>query len=85
MGLTAALKLRQIGKNFMTTLALELLCAAQGIDFRRKKIGQDKQLGAGTAAIYKDIRSKVPFVENDEYMKIYIDAVEVVIDKLIRS
>jgi histidine ammonia-lyase len=74
MGLTAALKLRSVGDNLETILALELLCAAQAIDFRRRAIGQDKRLGNGTAGIYNAIREQVPFIEKDEYMKDHIDA-----------
>ncbi len=74
MGLTAALKLRQIAENFKTTLALELLCAAQGIDFRRRKIGGEKRLGKGTAPVYDEMRKRIPFIEKDEYMKPHIDA-----------
>lgn len=75
MGLTASLKLRQVACNLETILGLELFCAAQGIDFRRKKIGQDKRLGVGTRAIYDEIRGRVPFIEKDEYMKRHLDAV----------
>jgi histidine ammonia-lyase len=75
MGATAALKLRQVAENLELILALELLCAAQAIDLRRKAIGKDKQLGVGTRDVYTAIRDKVPFIERDEYMKDHIDAV----------
>lgn len=74
MGLTAALKMRQVARNFETVLALELLCAAQGIDLRRRHIGGDKRLGDGTAPVYNALRQRVPFIERDEYMKAHIDA-----------
>jgi histidine ammonia-lyase len=74
MGATAALKLRQVGENLEQILALELLCAAQAVDLRRKKIGADKKLGAGTAAVYASIRERVPFVERDEYLKDHIES-----------
>ncbi|HJS52799.1 MAG TPA: histidine ammonia-lyase [Pyrinomonadaceae bacterium] len=78
MGLTAALKLRGVANNLETILALELLCAAQGIDFRKRAIGSGKRLGKGTAPIYETIRARIPFIENDRYMKDYIDsAVEI--------
>lgn len=35
MGMTAALKLRQIVENAERVLAIELMCAAQGVEFRR--------------------------------------------------
>jgi histidine ammonia-lyase len=74
MGLTAALKLRQVAKNFALVLSLELLCAAQGIDFRKKDIGDDKRLGRGTAPVYTAIRNRIPFIERDVFMKPHIDA-----------
>jgi histidine ammonia-lyase len=74
MGATAALKLRQVAENLEQILALELLCAAQAVDLRRKRIGSDKKLGAGTADIYSSIRERVPFVERDEYLKDHIES-----------
>jgi histidine ammonia-lyase len=74
MGATAALKMRQVAENLEQILALELLCAAQAVDLRRKQIGADKKLGAGTAAVYASIRERVPFVERDEYLKDHIES-----------
>ena len=79
MGATAALKLRQVADNLENILAIELLCAAQAIDFRKRAIGNDKLLGEGTRKIYADIRKKVPFVEKDTYLKDYMDSVHVVV------
>lgn len=73
MGATAAIKLRQVAQNLETILALELFCAAQGIDFRRKSIGRDSKLGIGTRDLYELIRDSVPFIETDQYMKKHID------------
>jgi len=75
MGATAALKLRQVGENLEQILALELFCAAQAVDLRRKAIGREKKLGVGTRDVYDAVRKKVPFVERDEYLKDYMDAV----------
>ncbi len=75
MGATAALKLRQVGENLEQILSLELLCAAQGIDLRRKVLGQEKELGVGTRGIYQTIRDRVPFVGQDTYLKGFIDDV----------
>lgn len=83
MGVTAVLKLRQVVNNLTTILSLELFCAAQGIDFRRKVIGSEKKLGNGTAEMYREIRNSVPFIENDEYMKGHMDAVQEIADKFI--
>lgn len=79
MGVTAVLKLRQVAKNLETVLALELFCAAQGIDFRRKKMGEKTRLGRGTGTVYESIRREVPFIEDDVYLKVHLDhAVKVV-------
>ena len=75
MGMTAALKLRQVAENLETILGLELFCAAQGIDFRRQDIGKDKSLGKGTSPVYASIRRTVPFIEKDDYLKRHMDAV----------
>src|SRR5687768_3221643 len=74
MGATAALKLRTVGDNLETIIALEAFCAAQGIDLRKKVIGQEKILGLGTRKLYDTLRSSIPFIEHDEYMKVHIDA-----------
>ena len=47
-------------------VAIELLAAAQGIDFRQQD-GAGK-LGLGTAVAYDLIRQKVPFIAEDCYM-----------------
>lgn len=74
MGATAALKLRQVADNLENILSLELFCAAQGIDFRRKSLGAESNLGKGTRDIYTSIRSMIPFIETDEYMKPHLDS-----------
>lgn len=75
MGATAAIKLREVADNLEMILSLELLCAAQAVDFRKKDLGKERRLGEGTRRIYSEIREKVPFVERDEYLKGHIDAV----------
>ncbi len=75
MGVTSVLKLRQVAENLRQILSIELFCAAQGIDLRRKSLGNDKMLGQGTRGIYREIRDRVPFIESDEYMKGHMDAI----------
>jgi histidine ammonia-lyase len=82
MGATAALKLRRVAENLENILAIELFCAAQGIDFRKSDIGADKSLGAGTRDIYRKIRTKVPFIEYDTYMKDYLDEVRGIVQSI---
>jgi histidine ammonia-lyase len=80
MGATSALKLRQIVENLGLILSLELFCAAQGVDFRKKRAGRDLMLGRGTRDIYKEIRVKVPFIEEDSYLKDHIDAITTMVN-----
>lgn len=81
MGVTSALKLCQVIENLENILALELFCAAQGVDFRRKELGQNKKLGKGTQPIYDAIRKEVPFIEEDTMMKPLMEKVL----KIVRS
>jgi histidine ammonia-lyase len=81
MGATAALKLRQVADNLANILAIELFCAAQGIDLRLKRVGKPLSHGKATAPIYGKIRSRVPFVERDEYLKDHLDNVRSIVDE----
>jgi histidine ammonia-lyase len=84
-GATAARHTRAIAENVATILALELFAAAQAIDFRRERMDNDPQLGVGTAPVYDLIRKRVPFIEHDETMSPYIEAVkELVVSGQIR-
>ncbi|MBZ0275117.1 MAG: histidine ammonia-lyase, partial [Anaerolineae bacterium] len=74
MGATAALKARRINDNVERILALELMAAAQGIDFRREVVGKDARLGQGTQPVYDLIRQHVPFIEQDTVLYKYIEA-----------
>ena len=82
MGVTAALKLRQIAENLERILALELFAAAQGVDFRRKRIGMDKKLGSRTQPVYDFIREKVPFIEEDTVMYPHIESVRRIVEEI---
>ena len=75
MGVTAGLKLRQILDNVEGIVAIELMTAAQGIDFRRPHAGVDAKLGRGTAAAYAGVRRHVPFIERDTVLYGYMEAV----------
>lgn len=60
MGMTSALKLRSIVENAEHLLAIELLAAAEGLEFRRPLKG-----GAGVEQAYERIRKISPAVEAD--------------------
>ena len=79
MGVTAGLKLRQILANVERILAIELFCAAQGVDFRKQAIGAQAQLGQGTREAYRLVRERVPFIEQDTVMSPHMEAVREVI------
>jgi histidine ammonia-lyase len=75
MGCTAALQVRQINDNVAYILALELMAAAQGVDFRKQALGQQARLGQGTQPAYDLIRTQVPFVESDTLLYPYVEAI----------
>ncbi len=63
MGSIAARKCREILANTEEVIAIELLCAAQGIDlFTNLKAGE------GTLAAYEIIRSKVGYMKEDRFL-----------------
>lgn len=71
MGTISARKAREIMLNTRKVLAMELLCACQGIDLRGRK-----KLGKGTAAAYTLIREKVPMLESDREVYLEINECE---------
>jgi len=75
MGATAALKLHMIHDHVRTVLAIELLCAAQGLDLRRP-LASTKPIEAVHAAI----RAKVPAMMEDRPLAPDIAAVRALID-----
>ena len=77
MGVTAGLKLRDVAANLEDILSLEILTAAQGVDFRRREVAGD--LGEGTRGMYAQVRAVVPFLETDAPMKPYIEAVRAIV------
>ncbi len=75
MGAHAALKLAQIHDHVRTVLAIELLCAAQGIDLRRPLTTT-----APLEAVHAAIRAKVPAMMVDRPLSPDIVAVRRLID-----
>ncbi len=76
MGATAVRQMAQILDHLETIVAIELICAAQGVDFQRRNSGRDRmQLGQGTAIAYELVRRQVPFIEHDTLLAPYIEAV----------
>jgi len=76
MGPAAVRQTEQILGHVESIVAIELLCAAQGIDFRRRKMGRpDARLGRGTAVAYEVVRERVPFFEEDVVLAPHIEQV----------
>ncbi|HQX75671.1 MAG TPA: histidine ammonia-lyase, partial [Thermoflexales bacterium] len=74
MGCTAGLKLRQIVDNVERILSLELMSAAQGINFRKAAVRDGARLGQGTQIAYDLLREHIPFIEQDTILYDFIEA-----------
>jgi len=75
MGATAVRQVAQILDHVETIVAIELLAAAQGVDFRRQMTGGAPLQGMGTRLAYDLIRQKVPFLDADTVLAPHIEAV----------
>ena len=65
LGPVAARQARRVLEHVETIVGIELLCAAQAVDFRREALGPEARLGRGTEAAYRLIRRRIPFLEQD--------------------
>ncbi len=74
MGATAVRQVAQILDHVETIVAIELLCAAQGVEFRQQQMG-NKKMGVGTAVSYHLIRQKVPFLPHDTVLSPHMEQV----------
>lgn len=79
MGNTSCIKAMEILKNVDHILAVELISAAQGIDFRKKVHGENAKLGKGTQPVYNLVRQHVPFLEVDVWLGPYVEEVKALI------
>ena len=63
MGSIAGVKLVEVIENVKRILSIELMTAAQAMEFRRpRKTSEELEL------MLSDFRSKVPFIEKDQVM-----------------
>jgi histidine ammonia-lyase len=69
MGMTSARHCRDVVANAEVVVALELLCAAQALDFR-----EPLNPAAGTRAAYEVLRERVSFLNEDRELRPDIDA-----------
>lgn len=70
MGVTAGLKAVDVLRNVETVLAIELLCAAEGIDYRRPL-----RTSRVLEAVHVVIRAEVPHLEGDRVLSPDIERV----------
>jgi histidine ammonia-lyase len=77
MGMTSALKFAQVVKNVEMILAIELLCAAQGLDFLKPL-----KPGPRLAEAYSRVRELVPTLERDAPLSGYIESLVPVVRHL---
>jgi histidine ammonia-lyase len=67
MGTIAARKAQSIVENTRSVLAIELLCAAQGIDMR------GGQLAIGSRAAYQAVRKEIAYLDEDRELRLDIE------------
>lgn len=79
MGMTAAIKLAQIVRNAGYLLAIELLCAAQGLEFLAPL-----KPGPKLHEVYLRVREIVPALEHDVQLSGYIEALVPLVHELWR-
>jgi histidine ammonia-lyase len=81
MGWTAVRKLREVAANVRTCLAVEILCAAQGIDLR----ADIAPPSAATAAALATIRTHVPRMDTDREVSTQITALNAALREICAS
>jgi histidine ammonia-lyase len=76
MGATSATKLLQVVKNAETVIAIELMSAAQALDFIHPL-----KAGLGIEAVHREVRNVISFAESD---RLFHDDIEAALT-LVRS
>jgi len=77
MGMTSALKFAHVVKNVGMILAIELMCAAQGLDFLKPL-----KPGPRLAKAHSLVRELVPSLERDAPLSGYIESLTSLVQKL---
>lgn len=77
MGMTSAIKFAQVVRNVEIIIAIELMCAAQGLDFLRPL-----KPGPRLAEAYSRVRALVPSIERDAPLSGYIESLVPVVRRL---
>jgi histidine ammonia-lyase len=77
MGMTSAIKFAQVVRNVEIIIAIELMCAAQGLDFLKPL-----KPGPRLAEAYSRVRALVPSIERDAQLSNYIESLVPVVRRL---
>jgi histidine ammonia-lyase len=85
MGWTAVRKLREVIANVRSCLAVEILCAAQGLDLRASSQAWDAAPSAPMRAVHEAIRAHVPAMFTDREVASQISAVDGLLPDLITA
>jgi len=80
MGTIAARKAREVVWNVKRIVAIELMCAAQGLDFRRPL-----SFGRGSEIAYEWMRGRVGFVEEDRSLSGDIEGIAGALEDLVAA
>jgi len=75
--MTSALKFAHVVKNVEMIIAIELMCAAQGLDFLKPL-----KPGPRLAEAYARVRERVPTLEQDVPLSGYIESLVPVVRQL---
>jgi histidine ammonia-lyase len=75
--MTAALKFAQVVNNVETILAIELLCAAQGLEFLKPL-----KPGPKLQEVYNRVRQRAPALERDAPLAPFIESLKPVVREL---
>jgi histidine ammonia-lyase len=81
MGWGAVLKLREVVANVRTVLAVELVCAAQGVDLRAGIAAP----GAAVDAVHRRLRDAVPAMDVDREVAPQIGAADALLGELVAA
>lgn len=75
MGSIAVRHASKVLEHTERIVAIEMLCACQGIDLRRRQLGTYPQMGHGTQIAYDIIRQHVPYLSDDTILAPHMNAV----------
>jgi histidine ammonia-lyase len=81
MGWTSVRKLHDVARNVRSILAVEIVCAAQGLDFRASVATSSEAL----AAVHKALRGAVPAMETDREVAPQLTATEALLPELVAA